>query len=283
MKLKKTYLIFVVLTISLYSEEYFIYNDLDFQLNNLGIATSLIAYKQNEIKYEKKSILLNGCNYKIGLIDQFTPTDNLLGVYFRFKPLAIFDCKAQIGHYYIFKNIGEKLNFKSLGHRKLPRQESNYESDSLLNHKSENKNGLWLQIKPSFQIKNKCVAFKHSLTIDIFKIYTNDEYYYNQQTSSIFQNQNLSLANTTFLYFCPNDLNYIGIFHYLLKVNDVPVVKKRAGLVYLFNKTNSNNNYDFYYTILCGLSYKDRIYQNKFYLALSVGCAFRLFQYAKYQ
>ncbi|NLD99030.1 MAG: hypothetical protein GX640_04085 [Fibrobacter sp.] len=274
---KRVSLIFLFLSISYGKTNtgLYYYHDIDFQLNNLGIASSAILYFQKPL-FNTENILLKDTKIWSGPIIQASPTDVLLGIYLRFKPLSIFEVKVFGGRYFIFNQFGNFSGIKGLGYIPLNNISSEYDAETLSKIESSNKSGIWIRTKPVLQAQYKFIAFKTQFEIDYFNIDSPDEFYLNQQLSCRFKNNSVSLANTSFLLCEFSKNKYAGLYNYLYRNSGSDLKKHRVGITALFSGNILNGNNEYFLTAIAGYILKDDNFRNKPYIAISTGLIFNL-------
>lgn len=253
------------------------YNDLDFQINNIGVASTGILFFQFPL-LKSGNMLTDDSKIWSGCVTQISPTDILFGPYIRIKPLAFFDLKCFGGYYGIFNNIGRVTGFKGLGYIPLCSIGSPYDPDTINKIPSANRSGLWIRIKPVLQAKYLKIVFKTQFDIDYFKIITKDHYFLNQQLSCRYNNNSICYSNTTFFLLEIFPEKYIGIHNYYLSNRAAAVKRHRFGVTGIFNRTNKNHN-EFYLASVVGAVISDNYYENKPYIAFSSGITLKIRNY----
>jgi hypothetical protein len=217
---------------------------------------------------DSKNILWENTKFDIGVQNTFTPTDNLLALFFNIEPIAFFDFTFVGGYHFMFTAFG--YGFQAVGS-----PSDDYSPDALKEIPKQSGSGYWMAFTPTLKFKLQNFIAANSLTINYFYKSDYTGYYYEPHTDTILKESDWSFINDIYGFYQFNSKIMAGLNYTYLNTPSTDYASQRFGGIFVFTPTISSF-YDFQAVVVAGTYLKNHSFTGKLFFQAQASMMFRL-------
>jgi len=198
-------------------------------------------------------ILFRSSKIEFGLINQWSPADELFGVACNFEPIAVFNILLTAGIYENYRIFG-------FGYRSLSSKTSSYHDTIIADIPQENQTGLRITVAPSLKIKIGPLIVANNLVCTRVDMFNTQEYFYDIRTALPHYSHDVDIANDLIMLYEWNSTLLTGIDYTIVRVVKPHIQQQKLGLMAI--ATPSHKKLSNVFLLLTGGVYLESRYRN---------------------
>lgn len=220
----------IVITISVSAERHpgpVLQQNIGACLNPLGMSLDTRVLYRVPMSQDT-GILFRTAKIEGGIINEWSPGDEMFGVGLNFEPIAIFNMWVKAGLY-------ENYNVFGFGYRRLVGKAGPYHDTVLADINQENHVGTRLTIGPSLRLKVGKVIFADNFTLNRIDIFKMDGYFYEIRSTLPHAAHDFDFINDVLLLFEWNKCLLTGFDFNLVYVRGTEIRQQKLGGMIILN------------------------------------------------
>jgi hypothetical protein len=217
---------------------------------------------------DSTNILWENTKLDIGLQNTFTPTDNLLALFFNIEPIAFFDFTFVAGYHLMFTAFG-------YGFQAVSSPSDDYSPDALKEIPKQNKSGYWMTFTPTLKFKLQNFIAANSLAFNYFYKSDYSGYYYEPHTDTILRESDWNFTNDIYGFYQVNSKIMAGLNYTYIKTPSTDYVSQRLGGIFVFTPAISRF-YDFQAVVVAGTYLKNHFFTGKLFFQVQASMVFKI-------
>ena len=192
-------------------------------LNPLGfLADSRILYRKPLAR--DTSVLFRTSRFEAGIINEWSPADEMFGIGCNIEPIAVFNMWVKAGVYENYRLFG-------FGYRRIDGKNGPYHDSIAAVIPQENRSGMRITLAPSLKLKIGPVVFADNPTCNRIDIFSEEGYFYDIRTALPHAVHDFNFVNDVVLLYEWNGFLMTGLNHNLLYVAGTEVRQQKLGVV----------------------------------------------------
>jgi hypothetical protein len=234
--------------------------------NPLGVLLDTRLYYRLPLS-TSKDILWESTKLDVGLINEWTPADNMLGLWCNIEPIAVFDLTVKAEYYKVYRMFG-------YGYYKLGGPTSAYDDNSLKSLSRGSRDGYWISAAPTLKVKVASFIAADQVTINRMDL-GDDGYYLEWRSFTIHYSRDVDVLNNLYLLYEHDKEISVGVNHSLQWVKNAKGLSHRLCVLLTYSPTVPMLSNTFS-ALTAGMYLKDQMYEGRFYVGLLVGTDVRI-------
>jgi hypothetical protein len=167
-------------------------------------------------------ILFRTACFESGIINEWSPGDELIGASVNIEPIAIFNIRAKGGLYENYRAFG-------FGYRRIAGRDGAYNDSVLAEIKQENHPGSRLTLAPSLKLKVGPIVFADNLALNRIDFFTTEGYYYELRTALPHAVHDFDVVNDVLLFYEINKKWLAGLNYNVVYVKGTDIRQQKLG------------------------------------------------------
>lgn len=208
-------------------------------------------------------ILFRTTKFEAGVINEWSPGDELAGIAVNYEPIAVFNCRFRAGFYGNYKLLG-------FGYRQIDNEESSWHDTSIADRHQSTRYGFRVSAEPTLKAKFSSFIFADNLSINRIDILHEDGYFYDLRTSLPHATHDFNLTNDILLLHELSNSFMYGVNHQVVKVDNTAIRQQKLGAIAIVS--GSSVKYRSYFALLtAGIYLEHPFRENSPYIAALCG------------
>lgn len=221
-------------------------------LNPLGFLSDSRLLKRRALSHDT-GILFKSSRVEFGIINEWSPADELFGIACNYEPIAIFNVVITAGLYENYRLFG-------FGYRKLPASTSSYHDSAIADIAQINRTGFRATVAPSLKIKFGPVIIADNFKCTRIDLFSTHEYFYDMRTSLPHYSHDVDLSNDVIaLYEWSNRLR-TGFNYNSLRIIKTEIRQQKLGAMVIITPSHKSLS-NLFFLVTSG-SYLESKYRN---------------------
>jgi len=208
-------------------------------------------------------ILFRTSRFESGIINEWSPGDEMFGAGINIEPLAIFNLWVKAGAY-------ENYNWFGFGYRPLAGKNGPYHDTVLSEISQKNSAALRLSIAPSLKLKIASVIVADNFTLNRIDFLHEEGYYYEIRTALPHAVHDFDCVNDVIVLYEIKNGFMTGMNHNLVYVNGTGIRQQKLGAIVI--KSSSSRIFtDLFALVTGGMYLESGLRKNSPYIAALCG------------
>ena len=192
-------------------------------LNPLGfLADSRVLYRVP--LSQDTGILFRSTKIEAGIINEWSPADEMFGIGWNIEPLAIFNVWIKAGLYENYRLFG-------FGYRRLDGKNGRYHDSIVGDIPQENRAGSRITVAPSLKLKVGPVIIADNLTCNRIDLFDTEEYFYEIRTALPHYSHDFNFINDVIMLFEWSSRLRTGFNYNLVYIRGTEVRQQKLGVM----------------------------------------------------
>jgi hypothetical protein len=227
-------------------------------LNPLGfLADSRVLFRVP--LSQDTGILFRTTRFETGIINEWSPADEMFGIGCNIEPLAVFNVWVKAGIYENYKLFG-------FGYRRLEGKNGSYHDTLIDDIPQENRTGSLITIAPSLKLKVGPVIVADNFTCNRIDLFNTGEYFYEIRTALPHYSHDYNFINDVIALYEWNSRLRTGLNYNLVYIRGTQVRQQRLGGM-VISTPRTKKLRELFGLVTCGIYLESEVRNHTFYIA----------------
>jgi hypothetical protein len=236
-------------------------------LNPLGfLSESRVLYRMPLSR--DTGILFNSTKLELGIVNEWSPADEMPGIAFNIEPIALFNIWVKAGLYEQYRLFG-------FGYRKLDGKNGPYHDSIIADITRENRTGSRITVAPSLKMKAGPVIVADNVTCNRIDLFNTEEYFYEIRTALPHYSHDFNFINDLIVLYEWSSRLRTGVNYNLVYVHGTEVRQQKLGAMVISTPLH-RKLHSLFGLVTGGIYLESQIRHHGFYIAALGGFEFPL-------
>jgi hypothetical protein len=227
-------------------------------LNPLGfLSESRVLYRMPLSR--DTGILFNSTKLELGIVNEWSPADEMPGIAFNIEPIALFNIWVKAGLYEQYRLFG-------FGYRKLDGKNGPYHDSIVADITRENRTGSRITIAPSLKMKVGPVIVADNVTCNRIDLFNTEEYFYEIRTALPHYSHDFNFINDLIVLYEWSSRLRTGVNYNLVYVRGTEVRQQKLGAMVISTPLH-RKLHSLFGLVTGGIYLESQIRHHGFYIA----------------
>ena len=204
-------------------------------------------------------ILFRTARLEGGIINEWSPGDEMIGFGVNIEPIAVFNLWIKAGFYENYHTFG-------FGYRPLDGRNGPYHDTVLADIRQRSKPGSRISLAPSLKMKLAAFVIADNFTLNRIDFFDTDEYYYEIRTALPHASHDFDYVNDLITLYEWNKKLLAGLNYNLVYVRGTAIRQQRLGGIVIYN-TSRRRLTSLFGLITGGIYLESELRNHSFYIA----------------
>ena len=227
-------------------------------LNPLGfLADSRVLYRAP--LSQDTGILFRSTKFEAGIVNEWSPADEMFGIGCNIEPLAVFNVWVKAGIYEHYRLFG-------FGYRRMEGKNGPYHDTIIDDIPQENRTGSRITIAPSLKLMVGPVIVADNFTCNRIDLFNTEEYFYDIRTALPHYSHDFDFNNDVIMLYEWNERLRTGLNHNLIYVRGTGVRQQMLGVM-IISTPSTKKIRDLFGLVTGGMYLESEVRNHTFYIA----------------